>query len=75
MESFIDFLSSYYSSRIMRECKISIHIETGNLYYGNLNTGESQYDFLLNQQNQKKKLIDASFSYGGSFSEYLPEFL
>ena len=74
-ESFIDFLSSYFSSRIMRECKISIHIETGNVYYGHLNTGESLYDFLLNQQSQKDKLIDASFSYGGSFSEYLTEFL
>ena len=57
----------------MRESKIYIH--TGNLYYENLNTSESLYNFLLNQQDQKKKLIDASISYGGSFSEYLTEFL
>ena len=74
-ENFIEFFSSDYSSRILRESKISIHIETGNLYYENLNTGESLYHFLLNQQDQKKKLIDASFSHGGSFSEYLTEFL
>ena len=74
-ENFLDFLSGDYSSRIMRESKISIHIETGNVYFENLNTGESLYDFLQNQQDQKKKLIDASFSYGGSFSECLTEFL
>ena len=39
--NFIDFLFSDYYSRIMRESKISIHIEIVNLYYENRSTGKS----------------------------------
>ena len=55
----------------MRESKTSIHVETGNLHYENFNTN----DLLLNQQDEKKKIIDATLSYSGSFRDYLTEFL
>ena len=50
-ENFIYFVSSDYSSRIMRESKISIHIETGNLYRENLNTGESSRTNRIGKRN------------------------
>ena len=69
-ENFIYFLSSDFCSSILRESKISISVKTGNF-----NTNESLYDFLLNQQDEKKKIIDAALSYSGSFREYLTKFL
>ena len=36
--NFLDFLSSEFGTKIMRQNKLSIHIETGNLYYDNINT-------------------------------------
>ena len=46
-ENFVDFLSNDYCSHIMRENKLLIHIESGNVYFDNFNTNESIYDFLL----------------------------
>ena len=52
---FTDFLSSDIGSQILRENMFSIYIETGNIFYGNCNTGESIYDFLLRQQEDTKE--------------------
>ena len=54
-EKFIDFLSSDVGSQILRENKLSIHIETANIFYENYNTNESIYNFLLRQQDETKK--------------------
>ena len=43
----------------MRENKLSIHIEIGNFYYEGMNTNEIIYDFILAQQDDSKKLLDA----------------
>ena len=58
----------------MRQNQLSIHIENGNLYYKNLNRGESIYDFILKQQDESKKVVNAKLHYGGSFEEYLREY-
>ena len=50
--SFIDFLATDFGSRLMREHKLSVHIETNYLYYKDLNTGESIYSFILCQQDK-----------------------
>ena len=55
--NFIDFLDSDYGSRLMHENNLSIHIESGNLYYNCLNTGESFYDFVLSQRVKCKALL------------------
>ena len=55
--------------------KITIHMETGNVYFGKANTNESLYDFFTTQQDEKKELINASFSYNGDFRTYIMEFL
>ena len=59
----------------MTENKITIHIETGNVYFDKTNTNESLYDFFTTHQDKKKKLINASFSYGGDFRTCITEFL
>ena len=61
----------------MRENNLSIHIESGNLYYNGLNMRESFYDFVLSQKNttKKKKIVTAKLHYDGSFEHYLTEFL
>lgn len=74
MEMLLSF-SSDFGYKILTKNKITIHIETGNIYLDKTNTNESLYDFLLTQQDKKKKLINASFSYGGDFCTYITEIL
>ena len=50
--NFIDFISSDFGAGILRQKKLSIHIETGNLYYDNMNAGESIYESIANQQDE-----------------------
>ena len=45
----------------MRENKIKIHIETGNLFFDNENSNESIYDFFLTQGHPNKKLMPIEF--------------
>ena len=54
---------------------MSIHLESGNLFYDNLNTKESFYDFLLNQQDENKLIIKKKISYYKTFKNYLHYFL
>ena len=54
---------------------LSIHIETGKIFYDNYNTNESIYSFLLNQQDETKQVIRATLTYKECFSDYLKYFL
>ena len=75
-ENFINFLSwGIIGSQIFRENMLSIYIETGNIFYGNYNTNESIYCFLLNQQDETKQIIHDTLMYKDSFSNYLKYFL
>ena len=74
-KNFIDFLSSDAGSQIPRENILSIHIETGNIFYGNDNTNESVYDFLLWQQDETKKILHATLTCKDSFSNFLGYFM
>ena len=69
-EIFIDFLSSDIGSQIFRENMLSIHIETGNIFYSKYNTNESIYSFLLNQQDETKQIVNANLTYKDSFINY-----
>ena len=40
----------------MTQNKLSIHLESGDIFYDNHNTGENFYNFLLSQQNDKAVL-------------------
>ena len=58
----------------MRENKIKIHIETGNLFFDNENFNESIYDFLLAQLNTTKKLIPIEFKNSDKYENYVIEY-
>ena len=74
-EIFIDFLSSDIGSQIFRENMLSIHIETRNIFYSKYNPNESIYNFLLNQQNETKQIVNATLTYKDSFLNYSKYFL
>ena len=61
--------------RIIRENKLLLYIETGNIYHDNLNMNESIYDFILAQQENSKNLLKTRFSYGGDFDQYTRTYL
>ena len=74
-KSFIDFIASEIGEEIFIQNKLSIHFETGNIYYKNLKTNESIYDFLLQQHDKTKQFINVTPSFNDSFSNYIKEFL
>ena len=55
---FIGFLATDFGSSIMKQNNLSILIETGDLHYNGVNTGESIYDFVVSQQDFSKKIIN-----------------
>ena len=60
---------------VMVENKLSIHVESGDIFYENQNTGENFYNFLLAQQNDDAAFIPKNFSYCSSFENYISQFL
>ena len=61
-ENFIDFLSCDISSQILRESMLSVHTGTGNIFYENYKINELIFDFLLRQQDERKKIIHATLT-------------
>ena len=49
---------------------LKIRIETGNIYYNDTDTNESIFDFLQNQQNTAKGLINYDLKFDGSYKKY-----
>ena len=58
----------------MTQNKLSIHVESGDIFYDNHNIGENLYSFLLSQQNQAA-YVPKKFSYRNSFEAYISTFL
>ena len=50
---FLDFLQSDICKRILVSNKLKIHVETGNIYYGNQDTNESIFDFFSKTTGSK----------------------
>ena len=69
------FLLSDLGRKTMTENKLSIHVESGNIFYDNHNTGENFYSFLLSQQNDEAAYIPKKFSNKNSFETYIGSFL
>ena len=46
---FFDFLQRDYCKEILENNDLKIHIETGNIYYKNINTNESTIECMKNQ--------------------------
>ena len=59
----------------MTQNKLSIHVESGEIFYDNHNTGENFYSFLLSQQNGEAAYVPKKISYRNSFEAYISSFL
>ena len=60
---FIAFLVSDKGQNIMTNNNLSIHVESGNIFYQNFNTNENFYHFLIAQQDETKAIIPNLISY------------
>ena len=72
-EPFLDYLSSNSAREVLSKYKMKIHLDTGNIYYNNLNMRESIYSFMHAQQDETKKIIDFDFDINDDFEFYLNE--
>ena len=60
---------------MMTDNSLSIHIESGNIFYDHFNTNENFYNFLLVQQNETKQFIPKRISHHHIFETYMKQFL
>ena len=71
---FVTFLLSDLGRQTMTQNKLSIHVESGDIFYDNHNTEENFYNFLLSQQNNEAAYVPKKF-YNNSFEKYITTFL
>ena len=74
-EQFLDYLSSDFACEALSKNKVKIHLDTGNIYYNNLNMIERIYSFMLAQQDETKKLTDFDLDINDDFEFYLDEMI
>ena len=55
--------------------KLSIHIESEDIFYENFDTGENFYNFLMAQRNDETAFVPKKVSYENSFENYINSFL
>ena len=67
---FVDFLQLDHCKKIMQSNDLKIHIETGNIYYNDTDTNESIFEFMKNQRNSSKGLINTDLKFDGTFKNY-----
>ena len=72
---FAAFLLSDLGRQTMTQNKLSIHVESGDIFYDNHNTEENFYSFLLSQQNDEAAYVPKKFSYSNTFEKYITSFL
>ena len=59
----------------MSSNSLSIHIESGDIFYQNFDTGENFNNFLMAQQNDETAFVSKKMSYQNSFEKYIDSFL
>ena len=69
-QEFLDFLQWDLCKEILENNHLKIHIETGNIYYKNEDTSESIFEFIKNQQDVSKGIINYDLSFEGNFKDY-----
>ena len=74
-KEFAAFLLSDLGRQTTTQNKLSIHVESGNIFYNNHNTEENFYSFLLSQQNDEAAYVPKKFSYSNTFEKYITSFL
>ena len=56
------FLQSDQEQNLITKNSLSIHIESGDIYYQNFNTGKNFYNFILAQQDYQTAPVPKKFS-------------
>ena len=68
---FLEFLQSSFYQELLIENKLKIPIESGNIFFNNLDTNESIYGFFQQQENQSKAEIKhCYFTFTDSQEDY-----
>lgn len=69
------FLMSDTERKTMTQNKLCIHVDSGDFFNDNNNTGENFYSFLLSQQSNEAAYVPKTFSYSDRFERYISSYL
>ena len=72
---FLDYLQSDTCTGFLVSNKIKFYTETDNIFIENVNNRDSIYNFFLNQQDEKKKLLKIEFDFSGNYDDYITKYL
>ena len=72
---YLNFLKSSFGLDILNKNKMKIHLGSRDIYIGNVSTCESNYNALISQQDDIKKLMDVKFTVTDDYNFYMDEFL
>ena len=72
---FFAFVLSDQGQNLRSNNSLSIHIESGDIFSQNSNTGEKFYNFILAQQDDQTAPVPKRISYHHSFEKYMQNFL
>ena len=72
---FINYLRTSDCADVMEANHISVHILSGNISVGDVDTSESIYNFLENQVDESKKLVSSVLRFEGTIGEFADDFL
>ena len=72
---FIDYLGMDECDRVMEGNDITIHVQSGEYLVGELETGESLYNFLALQTDEDKNVIRTILRYSGSLKSFTKDYM
>ena len=72
---FLSYLQSEYCDELMKRNKIKIHLESGNLFFNNKDSGESIYSFFLAKSKYTKILMPIEFEISDNYENYILEYI
>ena len=67
---FLDFLQSSFCQEVLVENRFKNHIESGNIFFNNLDTIKSIYSFFQQKENQSKVKMNYHFPFTDSYKDY-----
>ena len=74
-EEFLEYLASKYGRDVLEKNKLKIHLESGEIYLDNINTGESIYNFLRAQEDVSERFLNLDINLTGDLEYYIKEIL
>ena len=55
---FLQYLSSDYGKELLQRNKLKIHVESGEIFHDNINTGKNFYNIFSDQEDGTKKIVE-----------------